>query len=105
MEMEQSLIVYAVNRLVNIVQRDLIKCFCKVCAAASLTSFHDPCIAQLPENIADYHRIYPRTARQDIAGHSHLSAKNVDTGEDMHRHCEFTCYLHRYSSLFTPLPR
>ena len=47
MEVEQPLIIYAVNRFVNIVQRYFVKCFCKVCAAAALTSFNYPCICLL----------------------------------------------------------
>ena len=68
--------------------------FGNVCAAAALTSFNYPRLTELSEDIADNDRIHARTAGKEVACHSHLTAENFDTGEDMNCCCKFTCYLH-----------
>ena len=93
METEQPLVVYALDRFVNIIQRDLIQRSGKVWAAAALTGSYNARTSELRKDIAYDDSVHTCTSRQKIAGHTHLLAENINTGQNVNRRCKFTGHL------------
>lgn len=90
-----SFYIYAFDSCVNIIQRDLVQGFRKVCAAAALTGIHDARTSELCKHISYDNSIHARASRKEVARHPHLFTEYINAGDDMDCYCKFTGYLHK----------